>query len=164
MRPTGWLSYYQRGYLHRDGSIGNVLKLKEPGARNKFTTKHVGTLLGWLNSQNRDGPRGGDGKADENLKDWETLVKNVQGDQERAIVQLAQEVEKRAELLDVSNECKAILSDCDMAADMVGYFDQQMHDRVVSVSRPGFMFITNAYDYSREPPSSCPFSSEQLWK
>ncbi|KAG6817512.1 hypothetical protein H0H93_007201, partial [Arthromyces matolae] len=48
----GWLNYYQKGYLHRDVSIGNVLKLKVPAIRTPFTTRLVQSLL-----PNSDKPR-----------------------------------------------------------------------------------------------------------
>lgn len=38
---TGWLSFYQSGYLHRDVSIGNVLKLAEPVKRKPFNIQNA---------------------------------------------------------------------------------------------------------------------------
>jgi len=160
---VGWLSIYQRGYLHRDISIGNVLKLKEAVRRNPASTRLVQTLLdpaalsemstvtdsATLTSCNQPPASETSSSAVEtlsedmtqlNIKDkpsdpfWEHLLDSrIKDDQSRPIVEYAKKLEEVVRALGITTECVAVLSDCDMAAEIESYLGLEEHEGSVSV-------------------------------
>ncbi|KAI0744468.1 hypothetical protein C8Q76DRAFT_851494 [Earliella scabrosa] len=132
----GWLSLLHRGYLHRDMSIGNLLKLKTPSQRERFTARDVMKILGHAlaHADRAVGPAATTDHASErgsssHLADfWSCLLDGVRNDEERrAIVQHAKELEDVLAQFDLSTLCKAVISDGDMAADLSTYFTSR-HD------------------------------------
>ncbi|KAG6842641.1 hypothetical protein H0H93_003991, partial [Arthromyces matolae] len=143
----GWLNYYQKGYLHRDVSIGNVLKLKVPAIRTPFTTRLVQSLL-----PNSDKPRplkktkfvhsveetsmqqtitGEETRKATEHDDafWVNLLSNTEeGSDARAVVNEARQVEEELKKFGLGQNCKAILNDCDIAAEVHGYFSGRHED------------------------------------
>ncbi|THU82290.1 hypothetical protein K435DRAFT_691801, partial [Dendrothele bispora CBS 962.96] len=155
----GWLSYYVNGYPHRDISVGNILKIKNgPRERKQFSTRSsVQSLLGvHVDRKQPDIPKSNTSDVSEDLPDslsrleiggdrfWEDLTTAleptssddqaaaVKYKQQKAVVDMARELEDVAQDLDITTECKAFLSDCDMAAKLEGYFDQSTHDGSLS--------------------------------
>ncbi|KAJ3819630.1 hypothetical protein F5880DRAFT_1676105 [Lentinula raphanica] len=115
----GWLSLYQNGFLHRDISIGNIIKLKSPLERKDFSALSVNKLL-------FEPPNS------KILTSFEAMRAAAGNDQARiSIIDLAQEVDKRAKGLTSGQMCKAIWIDGDMSADMSGYF-KRSHDGTIS--------------------------------
>ncbi|KAJ3769434.1 hypothetical protein FB446DRAFT_812091 [Lentinula raphanica] len=115
---SGWLSLYQNGFLHRDISIGNIIKLKSPSARKDFSALSVNKLLFQ--------------PPNSSLTSFETMRAAAGNDQARiSILDLAQEVDKQAKKLTSGQMCKAIWIDGDMGADMSGYF-KRSHDGTIS--------------------------------
>ncbi|KAG6847743.1 hypothetical protein H0H93_006227 [Arthromyces matolae] len=174
----GWLNYYQKGYLQRDVSISNILKLKTPSHREPFTTRLVRDLLeeqrsskpetsspishkaARLSRKRAKAPpkmsatadiansmasmtmgggagvgvdtRKGKGTARQEASDtfWVDLLAGKQPEVE-AVISLARQVEEKLKSFDLSDQCKAILNDCDMAAKIPGYFSRT-HDDAIS--------------------------------
>ncbi|THV01940.1 hypothetical protein K435DRAFT_717872 [Dendrothele bispora CBS 962.96] len=148
----GWLSYYVRGYLHRDISVGNILKIKNgPRQRDPFSTRSVKSVLD-LDKKEVDTSGSNTSDLSETLPDgvsrldiggdrfWEDLTSSLEEQkssddqaaaakykQQKAIVDMARELEDVAQDLGVTTECKAFLSDCDMSAQLEGYFDRSEH-------------------------------------
>ncbi|KAG6851586.1 hypothetical protein C0991_007903, partial [Blastosporella zonata] len=123
-----WLSYYQAGYLHRDVSIGNILKLKEPASREAFrvsTDKILAPLTELADTQPyKDLQTSADTLKSQiqKIRDW--------GESEGSV-----EAQDR----------KAILTDCDMAAEVIGYFSKG-HDGSIS-GTPAFMSTEARYAF-----------------
>ncbi|KAG6851996.1 hypothetical protein C0991_004335, partial [Blastosporella zonata] len=114
----GWLSYYQAGYLHL--SIGNVLKLKKPASRDAFmvsTDKILAPLTALAKTKSYKDLQTRTDKLKSQIKtirDWGANKGSVK-----------------------DQECQAILTDCDMAAKVTGYFSKG-HDGSIS-GTPAFM-------------------------
>jgi len=115
----GWLSAYQRGYLHRDISIGNLLKLMKPARCKRFSALEViGLLFNILSSEQQ--------KELDNLEDWnyETAFRFVANDPERQeLLRIAQDLDIIVDQCGLTTECKAIFTDGDMAAYIPDYFE-----------------------------------------
>ena len=132
---------YEAGYLHRDVSIGNVLKLKKPKECKRFTTKGVYTLL--ERRPHRSGPSRPDladefkqGLRLEEEPSWDRL-REIAGDDADCVilVDAAHELEDAIARLGVSTtECQAIICDGDMAVHIPTYFDNGTHGGDISVS------------------------------
>ncbi|KAJ3806094.1 hypothetical protein F5876DRAFT_69232 [Lentinula aff. lateritia] len=125
----GWLDLYQHGFLHRDISIGNILKLKSAATslRKDFSALPVGNLI--LPSSTRDIG---------SLNSFPKLLAAVKNDKHRrSIADIACKIHEYAEVLTSGAGCKAIWTDVDMGADMTGYFESA-HDGTVS-GTPQFM-------------------------
>ena len=133
------------GYLHRDVSIGNVLKLKQPAECKPFTTRGVKR---WLGDRVKH-------IADSDVNFWTSLLDAVGDDTYLDLVKAAERLEKALEKLGVSTTCMAVLIDADMAASLSDYFSQEAHHGVISVS-PNLLSVrvvlTPAY---RARQSSC---------
>ncbi|KAG6852183.1 hypothetical protein C0991_002308, partial [Blastosporella zonata] len=118
----GWLSYYQAGYFHRDVSIGNILKLKKPASREAFrvsTDKILAPLTELADTQP--------------YKDLQTSADTL-----KSQIQKIRDWGENEGSVEVQ-DCKAILTDCDMAAEVIGYFSKE-HDGSIS-GTPEFMSI-----------------------
>ncbi|KAJ3964444.1 hypothetical protein EV361DRAFT_955942 [Lentinula raphanica] len=106
----GWLTLYQNGFLHKDISIGDIIKLKTPLKRKNFSALSVNNLLF---------------QSPDSLTSFETMRAAAGNDQVQiSIIELAQEVEQRTERLTSDQLCKAIWIDGDMTTDMSSYFGQ----------------------------------------
>ncbi len=109
--------------MHRDISIGNVLKLKTPAERKEFSIKNAKDLVEALTTgSNRDDyHRAVVEKAD-------VLRKAANGSTEqmlvvaRKILLAAENLEKAVKQLKVGSKCKAIVSDGDLAVFIPSYF------------------------------------------
>ncbi|THU87887.1 hypothetical protein K435DRAFT_680934 [Dendrothele bispora CBS 962.96] len=147
----GWLAYYAKGYQHRDISVGNIMKLKKGSQPCKeFSTRFVRSLLG-LDLKETDGSGTNvassddvSGSIDERIspdKFSEDTIAALEtrassGDQaaatkykrQRAVIDMARQLEDTARDLGVTSECKAYLSDCDIAVPIKNYFDDNKRD------------------------------------
>ncbi|KAG6817511.1 hypothetical protein H0H93_007200, partial [Arthromyces matolae] len=146
-----WLNYYQKGYLHRDVSIGNVLKLKVPATRTPFSARLVQSLLPRSVAEPDDELRplkktkfvhtveetsmrqtiAGEEmrKATEHHDAfWVNLLYNTESQDARAVVNEALKVEEELKKFGLGQNCKAILNDCDIAAEVHGYFSGRHED------------------------------------
>ncbi|THU84726.1 hypothetical protein K435DRAFT_687003, partial [Dendrothele bispora CBS 962.96] len=155
----GWLSFYVKGYLHRDVSVGNILKIKNgPRQRTQFSTRSVQSLLGIdLDRKQADAPVSNPSDASKVLRDgvsqleigrdrfWEdlstALKKTISSDDktseakyvhQNCVVEKAKELEELAQEFKITTVCKAFLSDCDMAAELKGYFEGNKHEGSLS--------------------------------
>ncbi|KAJ3849117.1 hypothetical protein EV368DRAFT_47967 [Lentinula lateritia] len=125
----GWLDLYQHGFVHRDISIGNILKSKSEviSLRKDFSALPVGDLI--LPSSTRDIG---------SLNSFPKLLAAVKNDKHRrSIADIACKIHEHAEVLTSGAGCKAIWTDGDMGADMAGYFESA-HDGTMS-GTPQFM-------------------------
>ncbi|KAJ4483014.1 hypothetical protein C8J55DRAFT_559832 [Lentinula edodes] len=125
----GWLDLYQHGFLHRDISIGNILKLKSAATslQKDFSALPVGNLI--LPSSTTDIG---------SLNSFPKLLAAVKNDKyRRSIADIACKIHEHAKVLTSGAGCKAIWTDGDMGADMAGYFESA-HDGTVS-GTPQFM-------------------------
>ncbi|KAJ3873037.1 hypothetical protein F5051DRAFT_478640 [Lentinula edodes] len=125
----GWLDLYQHGFLHRDISIGNLLKLKSAATflQKDFSALPVGNLI--LPSLTRDTG---------SLNSFPKLLAAIKNDKHRrSIADIACKIHEHAEVLTSGAGCKAIWTDGDMGADMARYFESA-HDGTVS-GTPQFM-------------------------
>ncbi|PFH48032.1 hypothetical protein AMATHDRAFT_49857 [Amanita thiersii Skay4041] len=98
----GWLTMYQEGYLHRDVSIGNILRLKKPEHRERF---HI---LPKFKQGASDGTR-------------DQLVRNVQIE----VKKQAEQLEILIEELGITNECVAVIADGGMCIEVEECFKER---------------------------------------
>ncbi|KAK7460903.1 hypothetical protein VKT23_008831 [Stygiomarasmius scandens] len=152
----GWLAYYAKGYQHRDISVGNILKPeKGPHPCKEFSTRFVRSLLG-LNVKETDASGTNVASSDDvsgsiGDKFWEDTIvalekKASSSDQaaatkyerQRAVIDMARQLEDVARGLGVTTECKAYLRDCDMVAPLKKYFEDDKHRGSLS-GTPEFM-------------------------
>ena len=138
---------YQCGYLQRDVSIGNIQKLVRPRLYGKpFTTKGVRKLLSSLldadvtadlvnifESLSLDDTAG-------NEATWDELKRVAGNDPDvLALLDEAHRLEVSLAKYGVSNECKAIISDGDMAVYIPTYFTDEPHRGEISASLLAFL-------------------------
>jgi len=189
---SGWLSYYQNGYMHRDVSIGNVLKLKTTVKRKPFSTKSVQSLLESPATESDQSKAAGSTPSNPKVASdvfsdsaealhedmaqldiegdasvapdsfWHNLLNEFDSDvQRRPIVKYAKRLEEIVGELGIETDCVAVLSDCDMVAEMTGYFalnNRQGSISVRSLSQLSSHVITDLK--YRGHPSLCPAISE----
>ncbi|KAJ3805956.1 hypothetical protein F5876DRAFT_81210 [Lentinula aff. lateritia] len=150
----GWLNLYQHGFLHRDISIGNLLKLKSEAIslRKDFSALPVGNLI--LPSSTRDIG---------SLNSFPKLLAVVKNDKHRrSIADIACKIHDHAKVLTSGAGCKAIWTDGDMGADMAGYFESA-HDGTMS-GTPQFMSTGLLYaEFDNEIQSPADDIESFLW-
>jgi hypothetical protein len=156
MLSTGWLNYYQKGYLHRDISIGNVLRLKQATTMEPFkisvpilddlmdvdpapalTSDPHHALLDDNNMimEVADGLAHLDLGAPLRIKLPQTI--DVAGLFKRAqseVSEYANRIEKALVQLGVTDRCSGILTDGDMAAEWEIYINNAHDSHTKSVS------------------------------
>ncbi|KAF8322905.1 uncharacterized protein EI90DRAFT_3019966 [Cantharellus anzutake] len=129
-----WLSTYQCGYLQRDVSIGNVLKLVQPTQMapfniNKLKDFHdvimgVNTNMEGLSKPVRDKVKALEGHSGPALKDAVKEVMSAAEALEREIAELG--------LFADMTECQAIISDGDLASYMPSYLTRTVTAESIS--------------------------------
>ncbi|RPD65743.1 hypothetical protein L227DRAFT_540670 [Lentinus tigrinus ALCF2SS1-6] len=151
----GWLSIMNlggRGFLHRDVTIGNVVKLDKPVKRPAFPTRTLELFepyrhaiaddsemitQGIANMQLERGGHGALASSEDHF--WMKLRGAVAQDEYlEQVVIAAERLEKALAKLGVSTECKALLIDGDMAAELKTYFSSSEHAGAIS-GTPEFM-------------------------
>ncbi len=144
MNNVGWLSMYQCGFMHRDISIGNLLKLKRPTERDEFHIQNAVDLVHALHSMPNDIKAS---KYHEAVRTKAEELHNAAGDSDdpvakmtkyiaaaKKVLKVAESVKEAVAELNVGSKCKAIVSDGDLAAYVPSYFSKT-HDRgTISVS------------------------------
>ncbi|KAI0754525.1 hypothetical protein C8Q80DRAFT_373079 [Daedaleopsis nitida] len=127
------------GYLHRDVSIGNVIRLDKPAQRPAFNIRermaglvHPPDIVeGMKNLRVDSQDSDGDGF-------WKDLIVATTEESLKAVVRAAERLEKALAQVGLSTECLAVLIDSDMAAPLEGYFSSSEHSGVIS-GTPEFM-------------------------
>lgn len=121
--------------MHRDISIGNVLKLVNVTDRPKFSVRYG--LEDFLRRHATTVPPGPvqnspSGNAE---NEWDKLYA-IAGDDPvlKSLVDTAKELESVLDELDVSTQCKAIICDGDMAAYIPDYFEHSHNSGELSAS------------------------------
>ncbi len=128
---------YQNGYLHRDISIGNLLKLVRPAERNRFHVKNAQDLATLVNHPNSNKIGVHHAVLDKVNLLHETIEAGRATDVPgavRRIQRLALGVKRMADNLGVGAECKAIATDGDLAAYVPTYFIEDHTEGSISVS------------------------------
>ena len=130
------------GYLHRDVSIGNLLKLKTTSHRERFTARNVVQVLDRAPAQSDGALAAGHASTPDDASErgsssqsdfWSCLLDEVHNDEERrAIVQHAEELEDALARSNLCTLCKAVISDADMAANLSTYFTSSHEGNYVS--------------------------------
>ncbi|KAF8637284.1 hypothetical protein AX17_002923 [Amanita inopinata Kibby_2008] len=100
----GWLIMYQGGYLHRDISIGNVLRLMRPEKREAFKILPV--------------------FEDEHATSADTSIRDTQAE----VRETAKKLKQLVDDLGISTECLAVTSDGDMAQSWQKLFAQRTNE------------------------------------
>lgn len=114
LATAGWLVWFLAGFLHRDISIGNVLALCEPAKRQKFEVPALDELYTHFSLLREEAPRG-EHPADqkEGAEVYGSLWRDVADERDR-LAKVVEDLGRFAPL----EECHAILTDGDGAADM----------------------------------------------
>ncbi|KAJ6567307.1 hypothetical protein DFH09DRAFT_457170 [Mycena vulgaris] len=155
----GWLTYYQHGEMHRDVSIGNVLRPRGGAVkRDAFSMRYLREALQTM-ADSDDGVSPGLNVV-RDPKDRKHAAPEPDADDDSAgpaaerrrpasqsrekeyahLFGLFDALERNAAALDVRDACEALLIDADMAADLGTYFDPQKHDSAPS-GTPEFMSL-----------------------
>ncbi|KAG7094149.1 hypothetical protein E1B28_007761 [Marasmius oreades] len=116
----GWLVYYQNGFMHRDVSIGNVIRL-EPGLAMK--TIDIVDPFPERDVSLKEPEQARNAIAGTRSQKESEQVRNAIASTRSHIDEIKRLVEK----LGISSGCKGILIDGDMAANWKTYFDKD-HD------------------------------------
>ncbi|KIY61023.1 hypothetical protein CYLTODRAFT_460202 [Cylindrobasidium torrendii FP15055 ss-10] len=125
----GYLNALLKGWMHRDISIGNILRLVNEVDRKPFQATSVIELL-------RENTR--DGSAEETADKseaitWEYIDSLPSGDsQTEELVANAKSIGLSLDTLNISDKCRAVWSDGDMAANMDGYFERPRNKSEIS--------------------------------
>ncbi len=128
---------YQAGYLHRDISIGNLLKLVTPSERNEFHVKNAEDLSLLMTNPDKKIPDVKPAVSHKANMLRELINNGCPSDIPaafRSIYQDALDVERMAKNLGVGTLCKAIVTDGDLAAYVPTYFAEDHLDGSISVS------------------------------
>ncbi|KIY64291.1 hypothetical protein CYLTODRAFT_457351 [Cylindrobasidium torrendii FP15055 ss-10] len=113
-----------KGWMHRDISIGNILRLEKECDRKPFSAKSVIDLLRTSGTQD---------DAGESAITWESIGILASADaNKQALVLEAKALERALETLEISTKCCAVWTDGDMAANLNGYFDRERNKSQVS--------------------------------
>ncbi|RPD66591.1 hypothetical protein L227DRAFT_649286 [Lentinus tigrinus ALCF2SS1-6] len=149
----GWLSFMNGGFLHRDVTIGNVVKPDKPVWRPAFSTRAFKLFEAYRHPiqaedsetitqglANKHLVRDSDGALTSSDDDfWIKLRAAVVEDEYlEKVVLAAERLEKALAKLGVSTECKALLIDGDTAAELKTYFSSSKHAGAIS-GTPEFM-------------------------
>ncbi len=131
---AGWLSVYQSGYLQRDVSVGNVLRLTSPVKMMPFSIKKLIDFRDAVSNKNHVAKR----KDVQDKKDMlqELKVNHndlfLKGIDE--VVEDAQSLYGKLEQLGLSMTCKAVILDGDLSAYIPTYFRHEHEQGQLSVS------------------------------
>ncbi len=170
--------------MHRDVSIGNLLKLDHPATREEFSIKTAEDFVGALNLV-LDSDRGFDSttpisiptdcREPVSLKTSELLKSALRFTDPREKMEgyleiakeslgIARAVKNVASQLGASTTCKAIISDGDLAAYMPTYFSTQHERGTISVSLNQIAIYFHANCEFRAPSNSCLLLPDMLTK
>ncbi|KIY61593.1 hypothetical protein CYLTODRAFT_427477, partial [Cylindrobasidium torrendii FP15055 ss-10] len=114
-----------KGYMHRDISIGNLLRLFNEVDRKPFSAKSVVELL--------RASRNDTETATDDVSTWTSIEELASGDAEKKrLVDNAKALERALQTLNISDKCRAVWSDADMAANLNNYFERERNKSKVS--------------------------------
>ncbi|KIY61585.1 hypothetical protein CYLTODRAFT_427468 [Cylindrobasidium torrendii FP15055 ss-10] len=121
----GYLIALLKGYMHRDTSIGNLLRLFNEVDRKPFSAKSVVELL--------RASRNDTETATDDVSTWTSIEELASGDAEKKrLVDNAKALERALQTLNISDKCRAVWSDADMAANLNNYFERERNKSQVS--------------------------------
>ncbi|KAH8834186.1 hypothetical protein DL96DRAFT_484677 [Flagelloscypha sp. PMI_526] len=138
----GWLKAYEMGWIHRDPSIGNILKLKRARPDSSFTS-----LCSAPPSSSED-----------NLSLHFASLPAEEADEK--LSQLRQELAAALGQLDGLHECNAIICDFDLSAKLEGYLQR---DREKTREGTIEFMSTSIRDALRHGRQHFPSPLDDLW-
>ncbi|KAJ7162646.1 hypothetical protein C8R43DRAFT_991048 [Mycena crocata] len=119
----GWLSFYQKGFMHRDISIGNVLLNLVPVDSQPFTLTF---------------------SEEASVMSTSAALNNMELNESESSEEVAEDVAEEIMLLvkrlEIEGKCRAFVTDGDMAANLETYFTKE-HQSGTRSGTPEFMAL-----------------------